>query len=228
MECLLRQTFRFLPPLFCLLVGLGQTRCSDIRQESRSLRRLLGVCFGGYQIATGKLISLSAQELLDCDTDSFGGQGAGCAGALIDQAYTFVSKFKGLCSAHDYPYTGTQGKCQGEKNIGPSCTSVAAVEGFVDVSLGPASAGVEVNEALHNYKGGVIDSPSCGTNLDHAVLIVGFGTDEELGVDYWKIKNTWGSSYGENGYFRLIRGKNMCGIVSLPPSYPIGVGPAQS
>jgi len=198
----------------------------------------VGAIEGHYAIATGNLTSLSAQELVDCNTPAFGGKGDGCTGGFVDQTFTFVSNFQGLCTAQDYPYTGTQGKCRGTKGVGPSCTPVAAVKGFVDVmsekdllkavSLGPVSAGIASgSNVFHNYKSGVIDSPACGTYLSHAILIVGFGTDEATGLDYWKIKNTWGTTWGEDGYARLVRGKNMCGIASYPPSYPTGVGPAK-
>lgn len=209
-----------------------QGRCNSCVSFSAA-----GAIEGHYQIATGNLTSLSVQEVVDCNTPDFGFGGHGCQGSYIDETFAFVSNFTGLCAAQDYPYTGTQGKCRGTQGFGPSCTPVAAVKGFVDVasetdllkavSLGPVSAGIDSSaDIFHNYKSGVIDA-DCGTYLDHAILIVGFGTDKDTGLDYWKIKNTWGSAWGEDGYARLVRGKNMCGIASYPPSYPTGVGPAK-
>merc|ERR1712039_810566 len=91
------------------------------------------------------------------------------------------------------------------------------------VSKQPVSVAIEADKsAFQLYRSGVLDSSSCGTKLDHGVLVVGYGTD---GKDYWKVKNSWGSSWGESGYIRMVRNKNQCGI-SQQPSYPTGAGPA--
>merc|ERR1712125_3979 len=86
----------------------------------------------------------------------------------------------------------------------------------------PISVAIEADKsAFQLYKGGVLDNAGCGTKLDHGVLIVGYGTD---GKDYYKVKNSWGATWGEKGYIRLVAGKNQCGI-SQQPSYPTGVKP---
>jgi len=113
-----------------------------------------------------------------------------------------------------------------------NCTNEASITGFKDVpandekallqaaSLGPVSVAIEADtQVFQLYKGGVLDDASCGTQLDHGVLVVGYGTDS--GKDFWKVKNSWGESWGENGYIRMVRDKNMCGI-SLSASYPTG------
>jgi hypothetical protein len=81
--------------------------------------------------------------------------------------------------------------------------------------------------AFQLYSSGVLDSTSCGTSLDHGVLAVGYGTDSSLSKDYYKVKNSWGTSWGESGYVRIVRGSNMCGIAS-DASYPTGAHAASA
>lgn len=112
------------------------------------------------------------------------------------------------------------------------------VSGYNDVPAGdevslksavaqqPVSVAIEADQSVfHFYSSGVLDSSSCGTTLDHGVLLVGYGTDSSTGKDYWKVKNSWGTTWGESGYVRLVRGKNMCGIASQA-SYPTGASSA--
>jgi len=82
------------------------------------------------------------------------------------------------------------------------------------------SVAIEADKsAFQLYKSGILDNPACGTKLDHGVLVVGYGTDG--GKDYWKVKNSWGATWGEEGYLRMVGGKNQCGI-AMQPSYPTG------
>jgi len=176
---------------------------------------------GAYFVATGKLVSLSEENLVQCDqVDS------GCKGGLMDNAFGYV-KSHGIASEAAYPYTsgsGTRGTCK------TSATPVVTITGHVDVpnedalkqalALQPVSVAIEADKPVfQSYVGGVLDKPGCGTNLDHGVLVVGYGTDG--GKDYWKVKNSWGASWGESGYIRLARGTNYCGIATQP-SYPTG------
>merc|ERR1712125_231382 len=180
---------------------------------------------GAYFKATGKLVSLSEEDLVQCDkTDS------GCKGGLMDNAFEFV-KSHGIASENAYPYTsggGTTGSCNSAKEGQP----VVSITGYTDVpsrdedalksavSQQPVSVAIEADKsAFQFYSGGVLDNSACGTNLDHGVLVVGYGTDG--GKDYWKVKNSWGPSWGEEGYIRMVRNKNQCGI-SQQPSYPTG------
>ncbi len=91
------------------------------------------------------------------------------------------------------------------------------------VAIGPVSVAIEADQSsFQSYSGGVLTS-ACGSSLDHGVLVVGYGTDN--GQKYWKIKNSWGSTWGEEGYIRISRGNNdndgagQCGVLSQP-SYP--------
>merc|ERR1711933_671200 len=176
-------------------------------------------------LAGNKLASLSEQQLVDCDkVDS------GCNGGLMDNGFSFLEK-NAACSEESYSYTGRGGSCKQS-----SCTKVfeaGTVTGYKDVSgesalanaveSRPVSVAIEADQmSFQLYNGGVMKG-SCGTNLDHGVLAVGYGTDG--GNAYWKVKNSWGASWGENGYIRMIKGQNQCGIGNQP-SYPVVGGSA--
>ena len=170
-------------------------------------------------IKTGKLYSLSEQQLVDCSS-SYGNQG--CNGGLMDDAFQYAEK-NALCSEDDYSYTAQDGTCK------KSCKGLVKVKSFVDIpagdenSLQAASASRVVSVAIEAdqngfqfYSGGVFDG-ECGTNLDHGVTLDGYG--QENGKPYWLVRNSWGESWGESGYIKLVRGKNQCGI-SNAASYP--------
>jgi hypothetical protein len=178
-----------------------------------------------WAIAKKQLVSLSEQELVDCST-SFGNNG--CNGGLMDQAFQYIIANGGVCSEQSYPYTAADGTCQSS-----TCKSLATISNYNDVQpmnetqLLFASLGGTVSIAIEAdsqdfqfYSGGVFNSPNCGTNLDHGVAIVGFGHDSQSGLDYWIVRNSWGPSWGEQGYIRIVRGQNMCGLAQVP-SYPI-------
>jgi len=197
----------------------NQQRCGSCWAFSTT-----GSMEGAYQLATGKLQSFSEEDLVQCDHN--GDQG--CQGGLMDNAFEWIQK-NGICTEDSYPYTsgsGVTGTCK------TTCTPVATNTGHKDVAAKdedalksavaqtPVSVAIEADKsAFQLYKSGVLDSSSCGTTLDHGVLVVGYGTD---GKDYWKVKNSWGATWGESGYLRMVRGKNMCGIAQQP-SYPTGV-----
>jgi C1A family cysteine protease len=177
-------------------------------------------------IKTGKLLSLSEQQLVDCS----GAEGnQGCNGGLMDYAFQYIIDNKGICAESAYPYTGTDGNCK------KTCTSVATITGFTDVPANnevaletaivtqPISVAVEADQASFQFYSGGVMTAACGTNLDHGVLAVGYGTDSSAG-DYYKVKNSWGASWGAQGYILLGRGSSFnpsgqCGI-QMEPSYP--------
>ncbi|XP_033847474.1 cathepsin S-like [Periophthalmus magnuspinnatus] len=85
--------------------------------------------------------------------------------------------------------------------------------------IGPISIAIDASD-ISQYTSGVYYNPYCGQDLNHAVLLVGYGTDDITGLDYWLVKNSWGPNWGENGYIRMARNKNqMCGM-SLYAVYP--------
>lgn len=175
---------------------------------------------GAVFLSNGNLNSVSEQQLVDC-AGSAGNQG--CNGGLMDDAFNWIISNKGIGSEASYPYTARDGRCQ-------SVPSVSTISGFKDVQQGsetalmnalnikPVSIAIEADQSgFQFYKSGVFKGP-CGQQLDHGVLLVGAGTDS--GTDYWRVKNSWGASWGDNGYIRLVRGQNMCGLANMA-SYPV-------
>ena len=183
-----------------------------------------GAVEGAYQVGGGDLTSLSEQMLVDCDTTD-----QGCNGGLMDNAFSWIESNGGICTEDSYPYTGVTGTCSQSAN----CAKAVTVSDYSDVTpndedalkaavaIGPVSVAIEADQSVfQSYTSGILDSTGCGTNLDHGVLVVGYGT--QMGQDYWKVKNSWGETWGMDGYILMARGDNTCGI-SMEPSYPTGV-----
>tara|TARA_X000000950_G_scaffold280091_1_gene374008 strand:- start:118 stop:1092 length:975 start_codon:yes stop_codon:yes gene_type:complete len=184
-----------------------------------------GALEGAWSIGKGKLESLSEQQLVDC-SKSYGNHG--CYGGLMDNAFDYVED-NGLCSEDEYPYIGKGGDCK-------KCDVIVEALGCVDVtknnqvdlkeavSMGPVSIAIEADTKVFQlYTSGVITGDECGTNLDHGVLIVGYG--EENGEKYWLVKNSWGPSWGEGGYVKIGRSEStndpgVCGV-AMQASYPV-------
>jgi len=178
-----------------------------------------GAVEGAVQIASGKLTSLSEQQLVDCAGKS-GNQG--CNGGLMDDAFEWIISNGGIGSEASYAYTAKDGTCK-------KVASVSKISGYTDVKAGsetdlmsavnqqPVAIAIEADQSGFQFYSGGVFSGACGKQLDHGVLLVGYGTEGTS--NYWKIKNSWGKSWGDSGYIRVVRGKDMCGLADAA-SYP--------
>ncbi|CAL0322367.1 unnamed protein product [Lupinus luteus] len=189
-----------------------------------------GALEGANFLATGKLESLSEQQLVDCDhlcdPEEAGSCDAGCDGGLMNTAFEYILKSGGIQREKDYPYTGLDGKCKFDKS-----KVVASVSNFSVISLdedqiaanlvqnGPLS--VAINAAyMQTYIGGVSCPYICGKHQDHGVLLVGYGAGEFAPIrlknkPFWILKNSWGENWGEDGYYKICRVRNICGVDSM-------------
>eukprot|EP00252_Welwitschia_mirabilis_P022879 TRINITY_DN631_c0_g1_i1.p1 TRINITY_DN631_c0_g1~~TRINITY_DN631_c0_g1_i1.p1 ORF type:complete len:371 (+),score=64.05 TRINITY_DN631_c0_g1_i1:210-1322(+) len=186
-----------------------------------------GALEAAHKQATGKSVLLSEQQLVDC-AGAF--NNFGCNGGLPSQAFQYIKYNGGLDTEEAYPYRAETGSCKYDSNsIG------AKVANSVNITMGaedelkhavglirPVSVAFEAVSGFKQYKEGVYTSTTCGQSsmdVNHAVLAVGYGSTED-GIPYWIIKNSWGESWGDKGYFKMEMGKNMCGIATCA-SYPI-------
>lgn len=188
----------------------------------------VGAIEGAYFVDKGKLLQFSEQQLVDC-SKAYGN--AGCDGGLMDNGFKYV-KDRGLCLRQDYAYTAKVGTCK-------ACTPVAdsKIKGFTDIHADelsltnaitqrPIAVAIEADtQVFQFYKSGVFDNTACGTSLDHAVLAVGYGHDMNVNKDFYTVRNSWGTTWGEKGYIRMVRKSvssstaGMCGIAKMA-SYP--------
>lgn len=182
---------------------------------------------GITQLKTGKLISLSEQELVDCDTS---GEDQGCEGGLMDNAFDFILQNHGLTTEANYPYTGADDTCNANKEAKPA----AKITGHEDVPANsesallkavanqPISVAIDAGGSDFQFYSSGVFTGECGTDLDHGVTAVGYGTSSD-GTKYWLVKNSWGTTWGEQGYIRMERGvkakEGLCGI-AMVASYP--------
>jgi len=185
---------------------------------------------GANVVAGHELVSLSEQQLVSCDkTDS------ACQGGLMDYAFEWIESNGGITSEAKYPYvsgTGYAPACDQSKTTSIYATvksyhdvtssSVSAME--TALNIGPVSIAIEADQsAFQSYSSGVFTA-TCGTNLDHGVLAVGYGHDSSSGLDYWIMKNSWATSWGMDGYMYMDKSYSasagQCGIL-LQPSYPV-------
>lgn len=177
-------------------------------------------------IMNNKLINLSEQELIDCAKNKY--KNKGCDGGLIENSFHYVMD-NGLCIEENYPYEAVNKNCRICKEVSKisDCKSVPSHNELVlkyALLKKPISIAVDASSlSFQFYANGILNS-GCGTNLNHAVLLVGYG--EENGEKYWRVKNSWGKEWGEDGYIRLARQdtnkktNGMCGLTKKA-SYPI-------
>ncbi|XP_012940521.2 cathepsin L1 [Aplysia californica] len=176
---------------------------------------------------TGKLPSLSEQNLVDCSKKE---GNKGCKGGLMDKAFEYVIKNNGIDTEDSYPYTGHDGlSCKFKKaDVGATETSFVDVKRGSEEALaqavaeiGPISVAMDAgHESFQHYRTGIYKEPRCSSiKLDHGVLAVGYGADG--GSNYWIVKNSWGTMWGDQGYFKLAKDDhNMCGLATQA-SYPV-------
>ncbi|OWM73356.1 hypothetical protein CDL15_Pgr001470 [Punica granatum] len=182
---------------------------------------------GINQLTTGKLTSLSEQELVDCDIK---GEDQGCEGGLMEDAFEFIIHNKGITTETNYPYAGSDGTCNSAKEA----SHVVKIKGYESVPANseaallkavanqPVSVSIDAGDGSFQFYSGGVFTGSCGTMLDHGVTAVGYDTTED-GMKYWLVKNSWGTSWGEEGYVRMQRDidakEGLCGI-AMDSSYP--------
>ena len=186
---------------------------------------------GVHFIKTGELVSVSEEELVSCSTKG----NAGCNGGLMDNALDWIVRNGGIDSEADWPYNAEAGHCGW---FARRFRRPVKIDGFVDVppedeaalekavAMQPVSVAIEADHrSFQLYAGGVYAADDCGTQLDHGVLVVGYGFDADSPghKHFWKVKNSWGDAWGEDGFIRIAKGgkgpAGQCGVAS-EPVYP--------
>jgi len=168
---------------------------------------------------TGKLVSLSEQNLVDCSKTG----NIGCEGGLMEYAFNYIKTNDGINTEDDYPYEARDGECRydGEREVA-KVTGFQEIEPFSEedqkaavAEVGPVSIAIDASHrSFQFYSEGVYEEAACSpVLLNHAVLAVGYGSQN--GQDFWIMKNSWGTQWGDAGYFKIARNQdNMCGIAT--------------
>ena len=185
---------------------------------------------GAHQIATGTLLSFSEQQLVDCAYVKYGNYA--CNGGLQESAYAYYEDGFDAELESVYPYTSGTTMKKGTCAYDSSSTTAVTVSSYdaitpdsVDqmragLQQQPLAVSIEADKMVfQTYQSGVLNSTKCGTSLDHAVLAVGYGTED--GQDYWLVKNSWNTTWGDQGYIKLaiVDGAGICGV-QMGPSFP--------
>ncbi|XP_067941772.1 cathepsin L-like [Watersipora subatra] len=227
-------TVHFLPPSNFVAPDSVDWRTKGYVTEVKNQKQC-GACWafsttgsleGQHFKSTGKLVSLSEQNLVDCSKAE---GNLGCGGGLMDNGFTYIKKNGGIDTEESYPYKAKNGHCHFEQsNVG------ATDSGYVDIkrgsedslmmavaSVGPVSVAIDASHtSFQLYRTGIYNERRCSSSrLDHGVLAVGYGTSTD-GTEYWLVKNSWGTTWGKEGYVWMSKNKNnQCGIATQA-SYP--------
>jgi KDEL-tailed cysteine endopeptidase len=186
-----------------------------------------GAIESAWAIKKGELLSLSEQQLVDCAGGEY--ENEGCNGGEMESAFKYVIDKGGLVTEDDYPYSGVDGSCFILGSPAAQISSYVEVPTNNELELKkavaqqPVAIGVEADEDVWQFYSKGIVTKGCHDNLDHGVLLVGYGTDK--GTNFWKIKNSWGTWWGEDGFIRVVRtdstsSSGMCGVAG-DASYPV-------
>jgi len=183
---------------------------------------------GAYFLSRGELVSLSEQELVDCS----GAEGnSGCEGGMMDFAFQYIIDNNGITTEDAYNYTAEDGTCESDgKPVGATISSFTDVDPSDNDALHtalaqqPISIAIEADQDGFQFYSSGVFSGDCGDSLDHGVLLVGY--NQAASPPYWIVKNSWGSSWGLDGYIYLVDdptlngGSGQCGMLT-EPSYPV-------
>ncbi|NWI90170.1 CATS protein, partial [Pitta sordida] len=185
----------------------------------------VGALEAQWKLKTGTLVSLSAQNLVDC-SGMYGNKG--CAGGFMTEAFQYIIDNRGIESDLSYPYTAQNGTCHYNSSASAaSCSRYVELPGGDEAALlqavatvGPVAVAIDASRpTFFLYHSGVYDDPQCTQEVNHGVLVVGYGSLQNK--EYWLVKNSWGTWFGDSGYIRMARNdSNHCGIASYA-SYPL-------